>query len=293
MSSSERRVRFEGAGGVCLAANTYGNPGGAPVLLLHGGGQTRHAWSGTARRLADAGFHAVALDLRGHGDSDWASDGDYSIDAFAGDLRAVATTFAEPPAVVGASLGGGVALVAEGEATGPLSSAVVLVDIAHRIEMDGAMRILGFMTGRPQGFASLEEAADAIAEYLPHRPRPTDLSGLTKNLRQGTDGRYRWHWDPALFQGHLTPASAQDPERRVLAARGLDVPTLLVRGRMSDLLSEEAAAEFLELVPHAEFVDVRDAGHMVAGDRNDVFTDAVAGFLIRHLHAGDRAGGVA
>jgi pimeloyl-ACP methyl ester carboxylesterase len=291
--SSERTVTFEGAGAVRLVAHAYGNPASPPVLLLHGGGQTRHAWAGTARRLADAGFHAVALDLRGHGDSDWASDGDYSIDAFASDLRAVASTFDEPPAVVGASLGGGVVLVAEGEATSPLSSAVVLVDIAHRIEMDGAMRILGFMTGRPEGFVSLEEAADAIAEYLPHRPRPTDLSGLTKNLRRGDDGRYRWHWDPALFQGHLTPASAQDPERRVLAARGLDVPTLLVRGRMSDLLSEEAAAEFLELVPHAEFVDVRDAGHMVAGDRNDVFTDAVAGFLIRHLHAGDRAGGVA
>ena len=291
--SSERTVTFEGSGAVRLVANAYGSPANPPVLLLHGGGQTRHAWAGTARRLADAGFHAVALDLRGHGDSDWAPDGDYSIDAFASDLRAVASTFDEPPAVVGASLGGGVALVAEGETTSSLSSAVVLVDIAHRIEMDGAMRILGFMTGRPEGFVSLEEAADAIAEYLPHRPRPTDLSGLTKNLRQGDDGRYRWHWDPALFQGHLTPASAQDPQRRVLAARGLDVPTLLVRGRMSELLSEEAAAEFLELVPHAEFVDVRDAGHMVAGDRNDVFTDAVAGFLIRHLHAGNRAGGVA
>jgi pimeloyl-ACP methyl ester carboxylesterase len=179
--------------------------------------------------------------------------------------------------------------VAEGEASEPVTSAVVLVDIAHRIEMDGAMRILSFMTGRPAGFASLEEAADAIAEYLPHRPRPTDLSGLTKNLRKGGDGRYRWHWDPNLFEGHLTPASAHDPERRVLAARSLDVPTLLVRGRMSDLLSEEAAAEFLELVPHAEFVDVRDAGHMVAGDRNDVFTDAVAGFLGRHLAAGTDA----
>ena len=139
------------------------------------------------------------------------------------------------------------------------------------------------MTGRPEGFASLEEAADAIAEYLPHRPRPTDLSGLTKNLRRGPDGRYRWHWDPALFQGHLTPASAQDPERRVNAARALGVPTLLVRGRMSDLLSEEAASEFLQLAPHAEYVDVRGAGHMVAGDRNDIFTEAVAAFLDHHL----------
>jgi pimeloyl-ACP methyl ester carboxylesterase len=288
----ERTVTFEGFGAVRLVAHAYGNPTSPPVVLLHGGGQTRHAWAGTARRLADAGFHAISLDLRGHGDSDWSPDGDYSIDAFAADLRAVASTFAEPPAVVGASLGGGVALVAEGEATTPLTSAVVLVDIAHRIEMDGAMRILGFMTGRPEGFVSLEEAADAIAEYLPHRPRPTDLSGLTKNLRQGPDGRYRWHWDPALFQGHLTPASAQDPERRVLAARGLLVPTLLVRGRMSDLLSEEAAEEFLELVPHAEFVDVRDAGHMVAGDRNDIFTDAVAGFLSRHLGTPARAQGL-
>ena len=189
--TSERTVSFDGSGGVRLAAHVYGNPASPPVVLLHGGGQTRHAWAGTARRLADAGFHAVALDLRGHGDSDWAPDGDYSIDAFAADLRAVASTFAEPPAVVGASLGGGVVLVAEGEATTSLTSAVVLVDIAHRIEMDGAMRILGFMTGRPEGFLSLEEAADAIAEYLPHRPRPTDSGRLIQPGQTGTTGRRR------------------------------------------------------------------------------------------------------
>jgi pimeloyl-ACP methyl ester carboxylesterase len=282
--------------GISLAATAYGSALDPAVVLLHGGGQTRHAWGTAGDVLAAGGRYAVSVDLRGHGDSDWAPDGDYGMTAFARDTAAVAASLSPapsgPPVLVGASLGGLASLTAIGEGFA-VASALVLVDVTPRVEFEGAMRIRDFMAGGMHGFASLEEAADAIAEYLPHRPRPTDLSGLTKNLRQGTDGRYRWHWDPALFQGHLTPASAQDPERRVLAARGLDVPTLLVRGRMSDLLSEEAAAEFLELVPHAEFVDVRDAGHMVAGDRNDVFTDAVAGFLIRHLHAGDRAGGVA
>jgi pimeloyl-ACP methyl ester carboxylesterase len=83
------------------------------------------------------------------------------------------------------------------------------------------------------------------------------------------------------MSGDRTPGGRRDPERLERAAATLRVPVLLVRGRMSDIVSEEGARAFLAIVPHAEFVDVSDAGHMVAGDRNDVFTDAVARFLLR------------
>ena len=277
--STHHTVRYEGAGGLPLVGDAWGDPSHRTVLLLHGGGQTRHAWGGTARALAKDGWYAVALDLRGHGDSGWADDGDYGIDAFVADTRAVAAHFRPAPAVVGASLGGIAALLAEGEATSPLFSALVLVDIAPRMEPEGVARIVSFMAARLDGFATLEEAADSIAEYLPHRPRPKDLSGLKKNLRRRDNGRYYWHWDPRFVVGKRVPAASRNPDRLLRAARNLSIPTLLVRGRMSDIVSEDGVAEFLAAVPHATYVDVSDAGHMVAGDRNDVFSQAVRDFL--------------
>ena len=273
-----RRVSFD-VGPLVIAGDAYGDPTAPPVLLLHGGGQTRHAWGGTAAALADAGRHAVSIDLRGHGDSGWAPDADYSVDAFARDLCAIARQLPARPAVVGASLGGLAALVAQGEMPDPPASAVVLVDIAPRVDPVGVTRIVEFMRAAPDGFASLEEAADAVASYVPHRPRPRDLNGLRKNLRQGADGRYRWHWDPRFMHGDRRPEATRSPDRLEAAARALRVPTLLVRGRQSDVVSAEGARAFLDVVPHARYVDVSGAGHMVAGDQNDPFTDAVVQFL--------------
>jgi pimeloyl-ACP methyl ester carboxylesterase len=280
-----RRLEFRRGAGLMLVADAYGDPAGVPVLFLHGGGQTRHAWGGAARAVGDAGFHAISLDLRGHGESDWDPAGDYRLEAFVEDLRGVLAALAEPPYLVGASLGGLTAMLAEGTSSAPISRAVVLVDITPRIEHRGVARILEFMAARPEGFASLEEVADAVAGYMPHRERPKDLAGLGKNLRRGADGRYRWHWDPKLMQiwnvEHVNPEEVRrTTEERLVAARGLRVPVLLVRGRMSDVVSEEVAREFLALVPHAEYVDLA-TGHMVAGDKNDAFTEAVVSFLRR------------
>lgn len=271
-------IELVGAGGLRLAGDAWGDPAAPVVLLLHGGGQTRHAWGGTGEALAAAGWRAIAFDLRGHGDSEWAEDGDYSIEAYMADIVAVADGFERPPALVGASLGGLASLLAIGEA-GCRAASLVLVDCAPRLERDGVERILGFMRGGLDGFASLEEAADAIASYMPHRERPKDLSGLHKNLRLRPDGRYRWHWDPRFVSGSERPQPSREPLRLLAAAAALALPTLLVRGRMSDVVSEAGAAEFLAHATHAEFVDVSDAGHMVAGDRNDAFTGAVLRFL--------------
>jgi pimeloyl-ACP methyl ester carboxylesterase len=282
-----RRVDYRLDSGLALVADAYGDPSDPAVLFLHGGGQTRHAWGGTARAVAEAGFFAVSLDHRGHGESDWDPRGDYGVDAFVADLRGVLARLPSKPFLVGASLGGITAMMAEGTSPEPVSRGLVLVDVTPRLEVRGVMRILGFMRARPEGFATLDEAADVIAEYLPHRPRPKDLAGLEKNLRLGSDGRYRWHWDPKLMDTwnpeRFDAGEAQlIVEARLEAARRLRVPVLLVRGRSSDVVSEEVAREFLALVPHAEYVDLA-AGHMVAGDRNDAFTGAVLAFLQRHV----------
>lgn len=274
-----RPVPLTGRDALRLAADAWGDPSQPPVLLLHGGGQTRFAWGGTARTLAARGWYAISMDLRGHGESAWAPDKDYSVDAFVEDVRCVVESLGRPPVLVGASLGGIASLIAEGESHPSIASALVLVDIAPKIEIGGAVRIIQFMQNKPEGFASLEEAADAVAAYLPHRRRPTDLSGLERNLRRMPDGRWRWHWDPAFLEPGHGPRPGQDTDRMRAAARQLRLPTLLVRGGLSDLLSEEGAREFLALVPHARFADVTDAGHMVAGDRNDRFTAAVIDFL--------------
>ncbi len=268
-----------------LAAEVAGDPDGAPVVLLHGGGQTRHAWKTTFTALAaQPGWLVWSVDLRGHGDSQWDPDGDYSIDAFAGDVLAVAESFDQRPILVGASLGGQSTMLASAEADHPVARALVLVDVAHRIEREGVDKIGVFMTGNLDGFASLDEVADVIAAYNPHRPRPSNLDGLKKNLRQRADGRWVWHWDPRFVSGRFgspdeTRSSMTDPVRLRKAAESLTLPVLLVRGKMSDLLSEEGAKELLEIVPHARLVDVAGAGHMVAGDRNDAFNDAVVEFL--------------
>jgi non-heme chloroperoxidase len=272
-------LRLFGRDHIELAADAYGDPSHPPVLLLHGGGQTRFAWGGTAAQLAAEGWYAVSMDLRGHGESAWDEAGDYSVESFVDDVRAVVPQLGAKPVLVGASLGGIASLLAEGEGDGALCAALVLVDIAPKIEGPGALRIIGFMQGSAGGFASIEEAADAVAAYLPHRERPSDLSGLAKNLRQLPDGRLRWHWDPRFLEPGHGPRPGQEPDRLRAAARKLRVPTLLVRGKLSDLLSEEGAQEFLALVPHARYADVSDAGHMVAGDRNDRFSAAVIEFL--------------
>lgn len=280
---SVRTVELAGADGLTLIADEAGDPNAATVMLLHGGGQTRHAW-GTTLRVLGSHRHALSVDLRGHGDSSWAPDGDYTRNAYARDVHALASVLPSPPVLVGASLGGIASLIAIADHPG-LARALVLVDVAPRLERGGLQRIGEFMTGHLDGFASLEEVADAIHEYNPHRPRPTDLSGLAKILRQRADGRWVWHWDPRFVSGKFgSPDETRSTElargtQLTDAARSLTIPTLLVRGRMSDLLSEQGAQELLELVPHAKLADVAGAGHMVAGDRNDLFNDAIMGFL--------------
>ncbi len=293
MSSAGQRLpgtpepmhHWQGARGVRLAGDSWGDPRHPLVLLQHGGGQTRHAWKGTGQVLGEAGYYAVAFDARGHGDSDWAPDGSYNQDVMVEDLRCVVEALGNRPCVlVGASMGGGTSLVAAGERAVP-ATALVLVDIAPRVEPEGIQNIQAFMRRNPNGFGTLDEVADAIASYQPHRPRPSNLQGLAKNVRLAADGRFYWHWDPRFLQG------ARDLGQRQAwleaCARALEIPTLLVRGAQSDVLTDEGVRNFQALVPHSEYVNIVSAGHMVAGDRNDAFGTAVVEFLTRVLPSAD------
>jgi pimeloyl-ACP methyl ester carboxylesterase len=275
---------WKGVGGIGLAGDSWGNPDGPLVLLQHGGGQTRHAWKGTGELLGAAGYYAAAFDARGHGDSDWAPDGLYGQDVMVQDLKCVIVALDKRrPVLVGASMGGGTSLVAVGEHQVE-ASALIMVDIAPLIETEGIDKIQAFMSQKPEGFSSLEEVAEAIGNYQPQRVRPPNLDGLVKNVRLGTDGKYRWHWDPRFRAGMRD--LGRRAQRLEACARRLTLPTLLVRGGLSDVLSEAGAQHFLTLCPHSDYVNVTNAGHMVAGDRNDIFGTSVIAFLGRTLPVG-------
>lgn len=267
--------------GITIVADTWEGDR-PPIVLAHGGGQTRHSWGATAARLAASGHEVWSIDLRGHGDSAWVADGDYTTAAFRDDALALVERIGRPVAWVGASLGGSTGLSAV-HVRPEAFWALVLVDITPHPARAGVDRILTFMAETSaRGFADLDEAADAVAAYQPHRKRPKDSSGLAKNLRLHDDGRWRWHWDPQFVSGgRAVSADAGRHDEMERAARALRLPTLLVRGRLSDLVTQEQVDGFLEMVPHAEYVDVAGAAHMIAGDRNDAFGGAVEEFLAR------------
>lgn len=282
--SISKPLRFWTTDGVEIAASSFGDNANRTVLLLHGAGQTRHSWESTAVELASSGYQAITVDTRGHGDSSWSDSGDYSIETLISDLHliidALSNNGAALPVIIGASLGGITALLAQGETSKALFRALVLVDITPRIDPQGVARILSFMTEFSDGFDTVAQASAAVSAYQPHRKlaRVKDSSGLLKNLRLGADGRYYWHWDPRLLE-HVSHFGEEFVNRQKNAARQLTQPVLLVHGKLSEIVSRETADEFLQLVPQAHYVDVADAAHMVASDDNDVFAAAVTDFL--------------
>ena len=268
--------RIAARDGVQLAIETYGGSGPG-IVFAHGFGQTRGAWSATAATLAANGHSCVAYDARGHGDSDWRGDDPYTWDQLVDDLATIARRFDERPVLVGASMGGLVGLAAE-HLHGPLFRALVLVDVTPRWETRGVDRVLGFMRAHPDGFASIDEAAAAVAAHLPHRAERRSPDRLRALLADHGDGRLRWHWDPRLVD-ELAATSATEQPRLADAARNLRIPTLLISGGASDIVSDATIAEFRSLVPHARHVSVPSATHMIVGDDNAAFTRHVAEFL--------------
>ena len=263
---------------IALAIESQGSSAARPLLLVHGFGQTRHAWKRCAQNLSDKGFRAVTFDMRGHGDSARATDGHYELQSFLDDLLRVSRSLGEPPVLIGASMGGLLGLALAGEVTPPPFRALVLVDITPRWESAGVARMLGFMRAHPNGFADYAEAIAAVAGYLPHRARAKRRHELEPLLRRGADGRLRWHWDPALLDTIAHEGERHQP-RLLAAARRIEVPVLLLSGGRSDVVSRGTIAEFMQLLPHARHVEIPEATHMLAGDANDAFTGAIQDFI--------------
>jgi pimeloyl-ACP methyl ester carboxylesterase len=272
-------TEFAGAKGVRLAADAHGEAGRPSILCLPGAGQTRHAWRRTALRLASLGYHVLCVDLRGHGGSSWASDGDYSIEAFAADVRAMIQALPGPPILIGASIGGIASAIAVGEAPSCAARALILVDVVPNMAAAGLDRIRSFMSAGHAGFASVEEASAAVLRYLPGRRPGSSHRGLKRNLRLGADGRWYWHWDPAFHAGSKHRADEGMFARMAAAARNITIPVLIISGSRSEVVHDQGVTQLRQLIPHAQCYQVPDATHMIAGDQNDAFNSAVVGFV--------------
>jgi pimeloyl-ACP methyl ester carboxylesterase len=255
----------------------WGSSAARPVVCLHGGGQTAYMWEELGAALAPT-HHVFAPDLPGHGDTD-------PVDEI--DRRSLAATIPplldefgiERAAFVGASLGGIISLTLAADRPG-LVAAIALIDIGHRLEDEGVNRIIDFMT-KHESFASPEEAAVEVAEYLPHR-RQVNSDNLRRNLRELPDGRWVWkHMLARRLRGAQTPAGGW---RELVAGMGdeaatLTCPVLVLRGARSDVLSNEGAEEIASLIPDARLATVGSAGHHAAGDNPETTVDLVRDFL--------------
>lgn len=263
------------ADGLSLAVEQFGDESSPVVLMGHGGGQCRHVWAETAERLAAAGYRVFTVDSRGHGDSDWAVPPSYEPDDFARDFEAVARRRLEedgrPPHFIGASASGIAGLIAAGLLDQPAFASLTLVDVTPTYK-PGALekaRAL-FVNTVEYGFATEEEAARVVGAE-PGSPRVEQM------LRREADGRWYWRWDPAFAEGIHHDDRTQG--RCKVAARALSIPVHLIRAGRSEFVDDDSTNAFRTLTPHLEVTLLPGARHVVTGDPEGIYANAILGFL--------------
>jgi pimeloyl-ACP methyl ester carboxylesterase len=267
-----------GANGVRLALDDQGPADGVPVLLLHGGGQTRESWGGVGAALAERGFHALTMDLRGHGESDWSEQDDYEPTALVADVDAVRRSLHRPIVLVGASLGGLISMLYASAHPDDVL-AVALVDVVARNSRAGEDRIHDFLSAHPDGFATFEDVVAAVRAYKGHHFREQDQTRLHRNVRKRADGRLVWHWDPEFLLRNGQSWTTGRTDLLSAAASRLPQRTLLLVGGESDVVDEDALGDFVRTTPQATVERIHGASHMVASDENDAFGAALLSWL--------------
>ena len=273
-----KSLELLGKNQIKVKADSFGADSAPTVILLHGGGQTRQSWQGTAQILATQGYRAISIDLRGHGESGWASDGNYQFESMLEDIAACCEQIPGPSVLVGASIGGALSLLLAAHRP-ELCRALVLVDVSPTIEIAGAQGIVDFMRAHPEGFANLDDAEASIAKHNPNRQRQASQSGLSRVLRKRPDGRWIWHWDPQFVNDDWQNKVAELSTLMKSASPKVSQPCLLIRGQLSTIVSMASVDELKRDIPHLKFIDIAGAGHMVAGDRNDMASKALLAFL--------------
>ncbi len=273
------------SGDVTLRYTEWGDSTAPRLLLLHGFAQTAHAWDLVALSLADR-FHVISLDQRGHGDSDWAPDGDYSPEAQQRDLDAVLEHLGDDPLIpVGLSMGGRNAFTLASRRP-ETASALVVVDTGPRTVKRGRSRIRDFVT-MPDVLDSFDEFVDRVHAYVPHRSMEQIRLSLLNNIREMPDGRWTWKYDRLLRDPNYRRPTVSEEETWELWS-SITCPTMIVRGSESDVLDEETVAEMVNRLPGTVDVEVPEAGHLVPGDNPAGFVNEVKPWLEKVTKPGRR-----
>lgn len=270
------RVSLTGPDNNTLIGDICNASGGPTAILLHGGGQSRSSWRIATQRLGNAQLKACAIDLRGHGDSDWSPDGDYHIDRFVADLVSVIEQLGSPAVLIGASFGGHVSLLAAARHPS-LVRAIVLCDVTPWIEGEATKAMRYTMFTAAAGFASVQDAAKHIDEIRGY-PSKLDANRLRRHMRQDAEGRLYWRWDPQFFLSQDTQ-NEDLTELLTAAAENLKIPTLLIRAEQSEIVTPQQIAKFARMVPHASTAVIAGARHTVSADDNDKYASLILGFL--------------
>jgi len=261
-------------GGLRFHFLDWGTAGRPPVLLLHGGAQTAHSWDEVAPDLA-TDHHVLALDQRGHGDSDRAPGGAYRRADFVADIGGFLDDRGWSAATLIALSMGGLNSIAFAASHPDRVRGLVVVDVAPTVERAGRDAIARQLMRRD--FDSFEDAVKAAHAFNPRRTLENIRERLRHALRQTSDGRWTYKFDPAVFgAADLELEALWDEVRRIRA------PTLLVRGAESPILAAETAERFRRELPGCSVAEVSGAGHSVMGDNPAGFVAAVRPFLARH-----------
>jgi pimeloyl-ACP methyl ester carboxylesterase len=247
--------------------------------MLHGFAQQAHSWDFVALGLRDL-CHAIAVDLRGHGDSGWPAPPDYAISDYARDMRTLLEAEGlTRPIVCGLSLGGRVAFDLAAELHEAMR-ALIVVDVGPSIAPAGRERIRRFVESQ-QVFESFEEMVAYTLKYTRRLRTEQQVRGSLRHAtRQLPDGKWTWKYDPRL-RGQRPPASAASEDRIWAALARIKCPTLLVRGAESDILSPEVFERMRQTIPESQVAVVEHAGHLVPGDNPAGFVKAVRPFIER------------
>jgi esterase len=251
----------------------WGGEGHREILFLHGGGLTAHTWDVVCDVL-HARYRCLSVDLRGHGDSEWSSDGRYLVEDHVADIeRVVAGLRLSQFVLAGMSLGGTAGLLYAGSKPKGLVG-LVLVDTGYGLRTPGA-RVREFMSGPAE--ADFEDFVERAAAFNPRRSREQLRRSLRKSLRELPDGRWAWKYDPRT----LSPAVDIESLRGKLtaAAKEVDCPTLVLRGGESDMFHDEDAAALAALIPEGRWRRIDGAGHTIQGDRPQELAQALVEFV--------------
>lgn len=267
--------KFVEANGMRLHYLDWGNPDKPKMLLLHGGAQSAHSWDFFSLAMRDH-LHIVALDQRGHGDSDWSDAGDYDTPFHVADIDAFTNAIGYDQFILmGLSMGGRNAYSFAAEHPEKVERLIV-VDVGPDTKAEGQAYIREFLEGT-ETFESFDCLVERVKRFNPRRPENQIRGSLINNLKQLEDGTWTWKHDRR--RGIRRDRGGEMNEAAWAALAAVQAPTLVVRGAESYILSEQTANKMMATVANSQLVEVPNAGHLVQGDNPVAFEKVVRDFL--------------